>query len=72
MGVTENLINTAGYDWKNIELSSGGAAFSDHIGVVLALKYKCRLRLHLPCEFNGRYVDTGVADWRVNPGRLAN
>jgi hypothetical protein len=55
-------------------LVSGGAAWADHVAVKLFLEKKApRLRLFLPCEWdNGSFKDTGVDDWKTNPGRTAN
>jgi len=62
------------------ELVSGGAAWADHIAVMLFLEEPERftLRLELPAELteekNGerRYVDTGVRNFKTNPGGTAN
>ena len=69
----EQLIIKANYSWDKVILKSGGAAWMDHIAVVLAIKHKCRLILCFPCKFiDNQYLDTGSSDWRINPGRLAN
>ena len=60
----------------NIVLTSGGAAYADHIAVQLALEDKnLKLKLHTPCEFNTstkRYYDTGEFGSAKNPGGIAN
>ena len=56
-------------------LISGGAAFSDHVAVLVSWQLKLHLTLALPCAYdmvNGVYVDTGVRDFRTNPGGTAN
>jgi len=62
-----------------VQLVSGGAAWSDHIVVTLFNKYEFKSgTLYLPCKFiqlsNGRYQyeDTGEHNWRVNPGKVSN
>jgi hypothetical protein len=71
--LVESMIEQAGYDWTDIELRSGGAAWCDHIAITLFLKHKCKLSLFLPCDWKGdHYNDNGSADWRVNPGRTSN
>ncbi|CAH6419741.1 Hypothetical protein HVR_LOCUS818 [uncultured virus] len=58
----------------NITLISGGAAWADHVAVQLFLEgFASKLILCLPCEWKGsQYLDTGVYDWRINPGRTSN
>lgn len=69
----ENMILTAGYKFCDLILQSGGAAFADHVVVVLGLKHKCRVRLHLPCAWTGNgFVDTGSSHPYANPGRTSN
>jgi len=58
-----------------VRLISGGAAFVDHAAVVLAKKHGCKLELCLPAQWDaerGRFCDTGVRDWRSNPGGTSN
>lgn len=59
-----------------IELVSGGAAWSDHVAVTLFLKRSdVRLTIHSPCEFDvvkGTYKDSGVVNFRTNPGGTSN
>lgn len=59
-----------------VRLVSGGAAVADHLAVQLFLEgCGTTLRLHLPCAFDmakGAFVDTGVFDWKTNPGGTAN
>lgn len=65
---------------KPVQLSSGGAAWADHVAVSLFLADRTSypfLTLHLPCRLTIQnsthmFVDTGVGDFRVNPGRSAN
>lgn len=59
-----------------IVLVSGGAAFADHVAVELHKRYPKRttLELWLPCPWdpqNRQFLDTGVFDWRTNPGGTA-
>jgi len=60
---------------------SGGAAFADHVAVHVYLNQSTynlnitELHLNLPCPFDmekRRFHDTGVPDWRMNPGKVAN
>jgi len=63
-------------DAKEATLVSGGAAWADHIAVVVFLLGNCKsLSLHLPCAWDvlrEQYADTGEFDWRTNPGGTAN
>lgn len=62
------------------ELISGGAAFSDHIAVLLFLEDPLRysIELELPAllipDSTGayRYHDKGSGDWKGNPGAVSN
>lgn len=61
--------------FAEIEVLSGGAAFADHIAVEMARRHKCDLALFLPAAWDmdaTQYVDTGVRDWRTNPGGTSN
>jgi len=64
--------------WDNVNLVSGGAAWSDHIAVSLyMLKDAASLTLFLPCKWiskgtESKYFDDGSYDWRKNPGRTSN
>lgn len=55
-------------------LVSGGAAYADHLAVRLFLAKTCeKLVLHLPTPWAGnKFHDTGVFDWKTNPGGTAN
>ena len=59
-----------------VHLISGGAAWADHIAVVLFIEEdKSELTLHLPCVLDrkkGWFVDNDVRNWQTNPGRSAN
>lgn len=61
---------------ENLCLMSGGAAFVDHVAVALKLKYpQIQLHLCLPAEWDSEkneFKDTGVRDFRVNPGGTSN
>nr|QBK89778.1 MAG: uncharacterized protein LCPAC101_00610 [Pithovirus LCPAC101] len=49
-----DIIKTKKIQYSDIILRSGGAAYSDHIAVLLFLKYKknnIKLELHLPCKY---------------------
>lgn len=62
-------------DWAQVSLASGGAAFADHVAVVKALEHQVPLRLYLPCAWDSAataFADTGVRDWRSNPGGTSN
>ena len=69
-----------GLEWSRVRLVSGGAAWADHVAVLLFLEsLECDaqpgLTLYMPCPFLGRdkgFEDTGDRDWRTNPGRAAN
>lgn len=61
---------------EECEWISGGAAWADHVAVHLFnVGFGKSLTLALPCEWDhtaSRFVDTGVNDWRTNPGQTAN
>src|SRR4029077_1292165 len=71
---------------SDIQLQSGGAAFSDHLAVRLYLEHLMEafdlnnsdhcfktLTLWMPCAFQERrFADTGSYDWKANPGKIAN
>jgi len=60
---------------SKITLVSGGAAWADHIAVLLFLKYpgKLNLDLCLPTNIESEaYFDDGSIDWVKNPGRTCN
>lgn len=63
-------------DVSEATLVSGGAAWADHAAVVSFLLGTCQhLELHLPCGWDvlrKQYYDTGVVDWRTNPGGTSN
>jgi hypothetical protein len=62
--------------WDNLEIISGGAAFSDHVAVDIFLKYSekgLNLTLEMPCEWGKtRYIDNKPKDWKKNPGNISN
>lgn len=56
-------------------LISGGAAFSDHVAVIVALELNLPIELALPTKYNldtGWFLDSGVRDFKTNPGGTAN
>jgi len=59
-------------------LISGGAAWADHTAVRLFLNHRIQfpeLELFLPCPWRYdrvRFQDSGIRDWRTNPGGTAN
>ncbi|KAN0038797.1 hypothetical protein ACTA71_000987 [Dictyostelium dimigraforme] len=68
-------------DLKDLIIVSGGAAGADHVAVHTFLQNKSttKLVLYLPCEIikasnqcDYEYKDTGVNNWRTNPGRMSN
>jgi hypothetical protein len=61
----------AGAPWTAV---SGGAAWADHVAVVLFLDgVASGLNLQLPARLDaGGFLDTGVLNFRVNPGRTSN
>ena len=73
--VAEGLVENFGENnYPITHLVSGGAAWADHCAVKLFLDKKVpHLRLFLPCAFEGgSYKNTGVFDWKTNPGGTAN
>lgn len=73
----EQMVRAAGTaQVSNATLVSGGAAWADHVAVVLFLLRGCNhLILHFPAPWDYEKVqfsDTGVNDWRTNPGGTAN
>lgn len=73
LSIVEEMIEKCGYNWNNIELFSGGSSGGDHIAILLALKYKCKLTLYLPCEFiNGEFLDNKKYNYTENCGKLLN
>ena len=65
-------INESNYSITH--LVSGGAAYADHVAVRLFLDKKAPgLRLFIPAEWkDGAYYDSGIDDFKTNPGRTAN
>jgi hypothetical protein len=62
-------------NWNHIHLISGGAAFADHVAVVLALETGCKLTLCMPCDWDfhkKQFKDIGIKDWKKNPGGTSN
>ena len=74
----ELQIRTISPDLSNVILTSGGAAFCDHLAVKLFGMYPDEfkgLELYLPCEYDDdrcEFLDNNSSDWRTNPGKLAN
>lgn len=75
----QSAIGVLTSEWKldlaRVKLQSGGAAWADHVAVQLCNDLKIPITLHLPCQMdekNKRAMDTGVADWKANPGRVMN
>jgi len=75
------LRKTLQLPWHKVHLISGGAAWSDHIAVLLFNDHLedgiCGLTIHLPCPFlmnqkDPRALDNGSSDWKKNPGRVMN
>lgn len=67
--------------WSQIQLVSGGAAWSDHVAPKLFMAHweeSAELKLFLPCPLvvndknQSMFRDTNDKDWRKNPGRTAN
>lgn len=58
---------------EDIELWSGGSSGIDHICVILALKYKCKVKLFLPSKFeNESFYDNGEYSYTKNTGKQLN
>lgn len=67
---------------EKMTLVSGGAAWADHIAVFFFItdanqtskpEQKAELELYLPAELEeSGFHDTGVFDWKTNPGGTAN
>lgn len=59
-----------------VTLISGGAAWSDHLAVTAwRAQVVDDIHLYLPCYFDldkMQYEDSGLWDWRENPGKTAN
>ena len=78
INTTEQYINhfiqALNLSYANIQLVSGGSAWSDHLAVGGFLDYpEMKLVLHLPCKWTGiQFLDSGSYDWRLNPGRSIN
>ncbi len=70
-----NYLKENNLDWKNVELISGGAAWSDHIAVKIYKNHlTSSLNIYIPCKWNNdkkQYEDNGK-DWRINPGKSSN
>lgn len=52
-----------------VTLVSGGSSWADHVALDLSLQC-AQLELHLPCEFNDKFIDNGQV--YSNPGQLLN
>lgn len=74
--VAQTLIQNYEVFGKFPTIISGGAAWSDHLAVSLFLEgIALKLKLYLPCKFDKKkkqYHDTGVIDWKTNPGGTSN
>lgn len=73
------LTTTLTTEQQFITLVSGGAAWIDHLAVILYLNQfndiKLKLILNLPCHWDfdkHQFVDNGSNDWRLNPGKTSN
>lgn len=60
-----------------LHLHSGGAAFADHLAVILPVLLGTAtpvfLHLYFPCRLTEvGFEDTGIMDWRRNPGGALN
>lgn len=65
-------LSKEGYD---VTLVSGGAAGADHVAVGLSKKHKLKMILCGPSKWdaeNHRFYDTGVKDFKSNPGGTVN
>ncbi|KAJ3113001.1 hypothetical protein HK100_002134 [Physocladia obscura] len=65
------------FDWGQVHLISGGAAWTDHAAIRLFLAHpSAKLTLHFPCQFivgpKPQFEDLGSTDWRKNSGQMAN
>ena len=59
--------------YPDFELWSGGSSGIDHIAVLLALKYNCKIKLFLPTEWiNGKFYDNGEYSYYKNNGKQLN
>lgn len=72
----EEVIDSLSLSKEEILLVSGGAAWSDHVAVSLFLTGNYGgLKLYLPAPFDEEkeaFFDTGVVNWKTNPGGTAN
>lgn len=72
----DETLDSLSFSKKEIMLVSGGAAWSDHVAVSLFLTGDYGgLKLYLPSLFDKEkvaYYDTGVVNWKTNPGGTAN
>lgn len=61
-------------DPSKVMLVSGAAAWADHVAVRLYLTGAyAGLKLFVPAKWSDRkFADTGVVDWRANPGGTLN
>lgn len=71
----EQCLHTFLQQYPEATLVSGGAAGADHLAVRAALRTNRSALIYGPCPWDDvqhQFLDTGVEDWRVNPGKLAN
>lgn len=77
----DTIKQECGKDSTNVNLISGGAAWSDHVAVELYLMDLSikSLKLFIPCKWcsnadptKSKFYDDGKFDWKTNPGGTAN
>lgn len=71
----ETIVENCPKITDKIMLVSGGAAYADHIAILLYLEHPelFELTLYLPAEFQEtKFKDTGEFNWKTNPGGTSN